>query len=58
MIRAVLSFVVLWGVIALLISVFRSLSSQEKWETVKMLTYSGFCAIITFVLLMALVVIF
>ena len=58
MARMMFVFVFVWAAVAFGISAFRSLSGQEKWQLVKVLTYSGVCAIIAFVLLVALVILF
>ncbi len=58
MARMILSFVMVWACVAVGITAFRSLTGKEKWELVKLLTFTGTCAIIAFVLLMALVIVF
>ena len=58
MARLILTFFVMWALVGAGIIMFRAMSGQEKWELVKLLTFSGFCAIIAIVLLMALVVLF
>lgn len=58
MARMILGFVILWACVVVGITAFRSLTGKEKWELVKLLTFTGACAIIAFVLLMALVILF
>jgi len=58
MIRVVLAFVVVFGLFFVGIRAVRSMTGQEQWALTKLLTYSAFCAILTFVFLIALVVLF
>lgn len=58
MARMIVGFVFVWVAVMVGITAFRSLTGREKWELVKLLTYGATCAIITFVLLMALVIMF
>ena len=58
MIRVVLAFVVVFGLFFFGINAVRSMTGQEQWALTKLLTYSAFCAILTFVFFIALVVLF
>lgn len=58
MARMIWVFVLVWSCVFFGIIAFRSLSGRQQWELVKALTYSAVCAIITLVLLMALVILF
>lgn len=58
MIRILLAFVVVFGMFFFGIRHMRNMSGKETWSLVKLLTYSVFCAILTFGSLLALVVLF
>lgn len=58
MIRIVLAFVVVFGLFFFGIRAVRDMAGQEKWDTVRLFTYSTICAILTVVSLTALVVLF
>jgi succinate dehydrogenase/fumarate reductase cytochrome b subunit len=58
MIRVFLAFVVVFSLFFFGIKGFRTLTGQEQWELTKLLTYSAFCAILAFVFLITLVVLF
>jgi len=58
MIRVVLAFAVVFGLFFVGIRTFRAMSGQEQWALTKLLAYSAFCAILTFVFLITLVVLF
>jgi hypothetical protein len=58
MIKILLAFVVVFGLFFVGIRTFRAMSGQEQWALTKLLTYSTFCAILTFVFLITLVVLF
>ena len=58
MIRILLAFVVVFGMFFFGIRYMRNMSGKETWSLIKLLTYSVFCAILTFGSLLALVVLF
>lgn len=58
MIRTFALFILVWIAVSAAIGFVRNLSGREAWNLIKTLTYGGICAIIAFVLLMALVVLF
>lgn len=58
MIRIVFAFVVVFALFFVGIRAFRAMSGQEQWALTKLLAYSAFCAILTFVFLITLVVLF
>ena len=58
MARMILGFLLVWGSVMLGVTLFREMSGKEKWALIKLLTFGGVCAIITSVLLMALVILF
>lgn len=58
MIQVVLAFVVVFGLFFFGIQAVRDTTSQERWKIAKLLTYSAACAILTFVILITLVVLF
>lgn len=58
MIRAILTFVVLWASVFGLIEGFKLLTNQERLETCKSLLYSLVTAIIAFGLIVLFVVVF
>jgi hypothetical protein len=58
MIRVIFAFVVVFGLFFVGIRAFRAMSGQEQWALTKLLAYSAFCAILTFVFLIILVVLF
>ena len=58
MIRILLAFVVVFGMFFFGIQYLRNMSGKESWSLIKLLTYSAFCAILTFGSLLALVVLF
>ena len=58
MIQVILSFVVVFGLFFFGIRAVKSMTGQQQWSLVKLLTYSAFCAILTFVFLITLVVLF
>jgi len=58
MIRMILAFIVVFLIFFFGIKVFTQLSGKEKWVITKLLAYSLFCAIITTVFLVSIVVLF
>jgi hypothetical protein len=58
MIRILLVFIVFWALITFAITSWRSLSNQEKWSTVKLLTYGFITATITSLILATIVILF
>ena len=58
MIRMLFFFVVLWIIVTAGINVWREMKGKERWETVKTLAYGFTTAVITFVLLTIMVVLF
>ena len=58
MIRVFLAFVIIFVLFFYGIQAVRDMSGKERWELAKLLTYSAFCAILTLVFLIALVVLF
>ena len=58
MIKGILGFVVLSGLIAIGIQVFRQFNYLEKWQLVKTLSYSAMCSAIALIILGAVVIIF
>lgn len=58
MIKFIFAFVVVFALFFVGIRGVRAMSGQEQWELTKVLTYSVMCAILTFVFLTAVVVLF
>jgi hypothetical protein len=58
MIRVFLAFVIIFVLFFYGIQAVRDMSGKERWELARLLTYSAFCAILTLVFLIALVVLF
>jgi len=58
MIRMILAYIVVFLIFFLGIIVFTQLSGTVKWVITKLLAYSLFCAIITTVFLVSIVVLF
>ncbi len=58
MIRVFLAFVIIFVLFFYGIQAVRDMTGKERWELARLLTYSAFCAILTLVFLIALVVLF
>ena len=58
MIKSLIVFVFLSLLIGLGISAFRHLTGKEKWNLTKVVAYSVFCAILAFVVLTGVVILF
>jgi uncharacterized membrane protein YhdT len=58
MVRFVLLFLIVWGMVAFGIMQVRQMTGKELWSAVKLLTFSLFCAIITAVILSLIVFLF
>jgi hypothetical protein len=58
MARAFLIFFILYIFFFFGILGFRQLTGKEKWEVVKMLTYSAACATLAFIVLVVFVLVF
>ena len=58
MIRVIIAFVVVFGLFFFGIRAVRAMTGKERWELTKLLTYSAFCAILTFASLITLVILF
>jgi hypothetical protein len=58
MIRGTAFFVVVWAVVAISITVFRSLSGAEKWSLVKTFAYGGATALIALMFVGVIVAVF
>lgn len=58
MVKGILFFVLMWVAVCVGISIFRSLKNAEKWSLLKLLTYSGFTAAVSLLIVVVLVSIF
>ena len=58
MIRAIWAFVIIFGLFFLGIQTIRDMTGKEVWSLTKLLTYSLFCAILTLVVLVTIVILF
>lgn len=58
MIKSLFSLVVIFGLVYGSIELFRSLTKREKWEFTKQAGYSILVALISFLVLSAIVIIF
>lgn len=58
MIKGILGFVVLSGLIAIGIQAFRQFNYLEKWQLIKTLAYGAMCSAIALIILGAIVIIF
>jgi len=58
MIRVVFAFAIIFSLFFFGIRSARSMTGQEQWALTKLLAYSALCAILTFVFLITLVVLF
>jgi hypothetical protein len=58
MVKVIITFLLLWGVVTGLIGMWRHMPNNERWSTVKVATYGLVTATITFVILSAIVILF
>jgi hypothetical protein len=58
MIKVFLAFIVVFSLFFFGIQAVRDMTNQERWTLARLLTYSAFCAILTLVILITLVVLF
>lgn len=58
MFKALINFVFLTAIIWVGIDIFRHFTGKEKWAVTKTVAYSVFCAIISIILLFAVVYFF
>jgi hypothetical protein len=58
MIKIILAFLFVFGLFFFGIKTVREMTEKELWSVTKLLTYSAICAILTFVFLITLVVLF
>lgn len=58
MVRMIAVFIFVWAAVAALITFAQTMTGKQLWRVTKLLTFSGICAIIASVLLMALVLLF
>lgn len=58
MIKMILSFLIVFGIVAGSIELFRKMSKKERWSLTKTLGYSTIIAVVTIVLLTLLVILF
>lgn len=58
MIKIFLNFFLVWMLVTVAIGMWNSLSRQEKWSTVKIFAYGFTTAIIAFVILATIVILF
>ena len=58
MIKVILAFIFIFGLFFIGIQTIRNMTGKEMWSLTKLLTYSLFCAILTLVFLITLVVLF
>ena len=58
MIRVLLAFIVIFGLFFFGIKTVREMTGKELWSLTKLLTYSLFCAILTVVVLISIVILF
>ena len=58
MIRMFVVFVFVFAAVWLSVITWRQMTGKEKWQLVKTLTFSGFCAMITTDILMIIVLVF
>lgn len=58
MIKGIWVFVVIFGLFFLGIQTIRDMTGKEVWSLTKLLTYSLFCAILTLVVLVTIVILF
>lgn len=58
MIKAILAFLIVFGIMYVAIPSYRSLTGREKWDVVKLVSYSVLCAIISILVLSGIVILF
>ena len=58
MIRGILTFLIIWVLVAGSITSWRALSGKEKWSLVKTISYGGLTAAIALVFVIVLVILF
>lgn len=58
MIRMLLSFILMFGVLYFGIEMFRNMTGKEKWDTAKTTIYSVSIALLTAVIMTVIVVLF
>ena len=58
MMRGILFFIVVFGLVYGTIEVFRGLTGKEKWDLIKSLSYSGLIAAVALVIVVVMVVVF
>ena len=56
--RVILAFIVIFGLFFFGIKAIRDMTGKEMWSLTKLLTYSLFCAILTVVVLISIVILF
>lgn len=58
MAKGLLAFLIFWAAVTGGIGLWRSLSTKEKWSTVKLGAYGFATAVVAFVIIIAIVVLF
>ena len=58
MIRAFIAFLIVFGIMYVAIPSYRSLTGREKWDVVKLVSYSVLCAILSILVLSGIVILF
>lgn len=58
MFKVIQMFAIVFAIFFFGIQAFRAMSSKEKWQLTKLLTYSAVCAILTTIVLIGMVILF
>lgn len=58
MLNSIIAFLILFGFFFFGIRAFRDTTRKEKWQLTKLVAYSTICAILTLLMLVAIVILF
>ena len=58
MIKILINFLLLWGVITGLIGMWRHMPNNKRWSTIKVASYGFFTAMIAFAIMTTIVILF
>ena len=58
MMRGIIAFLIVWALVVVGISAWRSLTGKEKWNTIKCISYGAVTAFIAVCFVVVLVVLF
>lgn len=58
MIRAFIAFLIVFGIMYVAIPSYRNLTGREKWDMVKLISYSVLCGVLSVLVLSVIVILF